>query len=80
MNSSEVFEMSLSVAKIIVSNNPGINIALLRLDKPVNFRDYIQPVCMDISNSRSFPIGTRCYVAGWETDNKGRGRGSVELT
>lgn len=74
MNGSEVFEMSVSVVKIIVSQNTDVNIALLRLGKPVNYRDYIQPVCMDINNARSFPIGTRCWVAGWEKDSKGRGR------
>lgn len=75
VNGSEVFEMSVSVVKIIVSQNTDVNIALLRLGKPVNYRDYIQPVCMDINNARSFPIGTQCWVAGWEKDSKGRGRG-----
>ncbi|KAM3592622.1 uncharacterized protein V6R79_022385 [Siganus canaliculatus] len=72
-NGSEVFEMSLSVVKITLSNGPGSNIALLQLDESVSYRDYIQPVCMDINNARSFPIGTPCWVAGWEMGSKSRG-------
>lgn len=75
VNGSEVFEVSLSVVKITVSQMTGVNIALLQLGKPVNYRDHIQPVCMDVNNDRSFPIGTRCWVAGWEKESKGRGKG-----
>ncbi|XP_041818024.1 uncharacterized protein LOC121624447 isoform X2 [Chelmon rostratus] len=66
VNSVEDFEMSVGVAKIIVSQLTSFNIALVRLVKPISYQDYIQPVCMDVSNSRSFPIGTRCWVAGWD--------------
>lgn len=65
----EVFETSVAVDRIIFSNLPGINIALLKLAKPVNYKDYIQPVCMDINNARSFPTGTSCWVAGWEKES-----------
>lgn len=74
VNGSEVFEISLSVVRIIISQLPGVNIALLQLGKPVTFRDHIQPVCMDVNNDRSFPTGTQCWVAGWENDSKGRGK------
>nr|XP_046233682.1 transmembrane protease serine 9-like isoform X2 [Scatophagus argus] len=76
VNGAEVFEMSLSVVKITVSKSPGANIALLQLNKPVTFRDYIQPVCMDISNSRSFPTGTQCWVAGWDKSRGSNKAGS----
>lgn len=69
VNGSEVFDMSVSVARIILSQNTNVNIALMRLTKPVNFRDYIQPICMDTNNARSFPTGTRCWVAGWQKEN-----------
>lgn len=79
VNGAEQFEMSLGVVNIIISKITGANIALLQLEKPVNFRDYIQPVCMDITNTRSFPIGSRCWVAGWETGSKTRGKGSSSI-
>lgn len=75
VNGSEEFEMSLGVVNIILSQMTSSNIALLQLDKPVSYRDYIQPVCMDITNTRSFPIGSQCWVAGWEKGSKSRGKG-----
>ncbi|XP_070846574.1 transmembrane protease serine 9-like [Chaetodon trifascialis] len=73
VNSIEEFEMSVGVAKIIVSQMTSFNIALVKLVKPISYKDYIQPVCMDVSNSRSFPTGTRCWVAGWEKGSTGNG-------
>ncbi|KAI3365683.1 hypothetical protein L3Q82_010761 [Scortum barcoo] len=74
VNGSDEFEMSLGIVNIIVSTLTSSNIALLQLSKPVSFRDYIQPVCMDITNTKSFPIGTRCWVASWEKESKSRGK------
>ncbi|XP_054454414.1 LOW QUALITY PROTEIN: uncharacterized protein LOC129091022 [Anoplopoma fimbria] len=76
VDGSEEFETSLGVVKITVSKMTDFNIALLQLTKPVSFKDYIQPVCMDVSASRTFPIGSRCWVAGWEKGSKNRA-GSV---
>lgn len=74
VNGVEEFEMSMGIVDIKVSKNAGSNIALLQLAKPVSYKDYIQPVCMDISNTRSFPAGTRCWVAGWEKGSKSTGK------
>lgn len=74
VNGVEEFEMSMGIVDIEVSKNAGSNIALLQLAKPVSYKDYIQPVCMDISNTRSFPAGTRCWVAGWEKGSKITGK------
>ncbi|XP_031698807.1 transmembrane protease serine 9-like [Anarrhichthys ocellatus] len=70
VDGSEEFEMSLGVVNITVSNMTDSNIALLQLTKPVSFKDHIQPVCMDVSASRTFPVGSRCWVAGWENGSK----------
>lgn len=75
----EVFETSVGIERIIFSNLPGINIALLKLAKPINYKDYIQPVCMDINNARSFPTGTSCWVAGWEKKSVISGRVLVHV-
>uniref|UniRef100_A0A671VIE5 Peptidase S1 domain-containing protein n=1 Tax=Sparus aurata TaxID=8175 RepID=A0A671VIE5_SPAAU len=40
------------------------DIALLRLSAPVNFTDYIYPVCLASANS-TFHNGTSSWVAGW---------------
>lgn len=74
VNGSEEFEMSLGVVNITVSKMTGSNIALLQLAKPVSYTNYIQPVCLDISNDRSFPIGSSCWVAGWGKGSKSRGK------
>lgn len=75
----EVFETSVGVDRIIFSNLPGINIALLKLAKPVNYKDYIQPVCMDVNNARSFPTGTSCWVAGWQKERVVTGKVLVHV-
>lgn len=38
------------------------DIALLRLEKPVTFSDYVRPICLPVSEPRS---GTTCTVTGW---------------
>lgn len=73
VSGSEEFEMSLGVVNITVSKMTGSNIALLQLSKSVSYKDYIQPVCMDVGSDRTFPIGSQCWVAGWETGSKSRG-------
>ncbi|CAJ1080986.1 LOW QUALITY PROTEIN: uncharacterized protein LOC119010001 [Xyrichtys novacula] len=71
VNGSEKFEMSLAILNITVSKSSGSNIALLRLAKPVSYKDHIQPVCMDTNNVRNFPIGSQCWVPGWGTGKAG---------
>nr|XP_015194904.1 PREDICTED: transmembrane protease serine 9-like [Lepisosteus oculatus] len=74
-SSSNPDEVSRGVQQIIAhpeynSLYRNNNIALLKLDSPVSFTKYIQPVCLADSNS-SFINGTSCWVAGWgETLNE----------
>ncbi|XP_029463800.1 transmembrane protease serine 9-like [Rhinatrema bivittatum] len=44
-------------------DSPG-DVALLELMTPVNFTDYIFPVCLPAA-SVLFPTGMRCWVTGW---------------
>ncbi|RXN12063.1 transmembrane protease serine 11B [Labeo rohita] len=41
------------------------DIALLRLSKPVNFTNYISPICL-AANDSVFHNGTTCWATGWE--------------
>nr|XP_057918663.1 uncharacterized protein LOC131110034 [Doryrhamphus excisus] len=61
----EEFEMTMNIEKITMSEMTGFNIAVLQLTKAVSFSDYIQTVCLDITDATTFPVGTRCWVAGW---------------
>lgn len=47
-------------------NSDGVDndIALIHLDTPVTFTDYILPVCLSDSNS-IFNNGTTSWVTGW---------------
>ncbi|KAK2884826.1 hypothetical protein Q8A73_021300 [Channa argus] len=62
---SEAFALCLGVVNITVSKMTGFNVALLKLAKPVSYTDYIQPVCVDMDDARSIPIGSQCWVVGW---------------
>ncbi|XP_076325862.1 atrial natriuretic peptide-converting enzyme-like isoform X2 [Tachypleus tridentatus] len=55
-----IFKHSNSNPENLYNND----IALLLLDNPVNFGDFLRPVCLP---SPDFPLtpGTSCYVAGW---------------
>ncbi|XP_052333642.1 tryptase-like [Oncorhynchus keta] len=68
-------EVSRTVAEIII--HPDYNdltmdndIALLRLSSPVNFTNYIRPVCLAASDS-VFNNGTDSWVTGWGNINEG---------
>uniref|UniRef100_A0A8D3B096 Peptidase S1 domain-containing protein n=1 Tax=Scophthalmus maximus TaxID=52904 RepID=A0A8D3B096_SCOMX len=68
-------EVSRTVSQVI--NHPAYNentnnndITLLRLSSPVDFSDYIRPVCLAADNS-SFPSGTSCWVTGWGNTQSG---------
>ncbi|MBN3313548.1 TMPS9 protease, partial [Atractosteus spatula] len=66
---SNLNEVSRTIQQIVwypnydsrIKNN---DIALIRLDNPVSFTNYIQPICLADNNS-SFLDGTRCWVTGW---------------
>uniref|UniRef100_A0A8C5Q424 Peptidase S1 domain-containing protein n=1 Tax=Leptobrachium leishanense TaxID=445787 RepID=A0A8C5Q424_9ANUR len=53
-------------------NNTGDrgDIALVKLVTPLNFTNYIQPICLP-ATSVSFPSGMECWVTGWGTRSSG---------
>ncbi|KAM9304997.1 serine protease 33-like [Gastrophryne carolinensis] len=61
------------VAKIMtVYTNQGYSntgdtgdLALVKLATPVNYTQYIMPVCLPSSSSVTFPCGMECWVTGW---------------
>ncbi|GLD75260.1 chymotrypsinogen A-like protein [Lates japonicus] len=60
-------QVSQGVAQIILHPSYNFifnNIALLELSAPVNFTDYIRPVCLASANS-TFHTGTNTWVTGW---------------
>ncbi|XP_028422721.1 chymotrypsin-like protease CTRL-1 [Perca flavescens] len=64
-----VHEVNRTVSQIIVHpdyNNVPFNndIALMKLSSPVNFTDYIRPVCL-ASNFSQFYNSTPCWATGW---------------
>ena len=71
---SDVFEASLGIVNITLTNLTGTNIALLQLENFVNFSSCLQPICVDLSNDGRFPPGTQCWVTGWGNQDKGKGK------
>ncbi|XP_067433231.1 transmembrane protease serine 9-like [Thunnus thynnus] len=68
-------EVSRTVARIILhpnydSDTNNNDIALLRLSSPVEFTDYIRPVCLAASSS-VFNNGTDSWVTGWGAIKEG---------
>ena len=53
-------------------NTVNHDIALIQLDRPFEFNDYLRPVCLPRPN-QTIETGVRCYVAGWgKTDTNGK--------
>lgn len=66
-----IHEESRTVSQIINhpdydSNTNDNDISLLRLSSPVDFTDYIKPVCL-AADSSVFSAGTTSWVTGWGT-------------
>nr|XP_055050406.1 tryptase-like [Misgurnus anguillicaudatus] len=62
-------EISRTVVQLIIhpnfdTNTENNDIALLQLSSPVNFTDYIQPVCLAAAGSQ-FDQGLSSWVTGW---------------
>lgn len=47
------------------------DIALLKLSAPVNFTDYVSPVCLASAGSTFF-TGTSSWVTGWGVTSNGK--------
>ncbi|KAJ8250897.1 hypothetical protein GJAV_G00214510 [Gymnothorax javanicus] len=63
-NGSNPNEMAVNVLSIVLSNQSGSNIALLKLGSNVSLTNFIQPVCVDLG-STTFAVGSECWVTGW---------------
>ncbi|KAH8278705.1 hypothetical protein KR018_007540 [Drosophila ironensis] len=54
------------------------DLALVRMDAPVRFTDFIVPICLwDSSRRIQLPQGYRTYVAGWGPDESGTGNSDI---
>uniref|UniRef100_A0A3B3DGL4 Transmembrane serine protease 15 n=1 Tax=Oryzias melastigma TaxID=30732 RepID=A0A3B3DGL4_ORYME len=43
------------------------DIAMMHLQQPVNFTEWVVPVCL-AAEGQHFPAGRRCFIAGWGRD------------
>ncbi|XP_042559193.1 transmembrane protease serine 9-like [Clupea harengus] len=65
-NGPDAFLFSLAVANITLSNaTSSSNIAVLQLESSVELSDYVQSLCMDLTDQRAFSVGSTCWVTGW---------------
>ncbi|XP_064425414.1 suppressor of tumorigenicity 14 protein-like [Latimeria chalumnae] len=46
------------------------DIALLQLERPLTFTNFIQPICLP-ATSHDFAVGSECWVTGWGTLTEG---------
>ncbi|XP_048088701.1 transmembrane protease serine 9-like [Alosa alosa] len=66
-NGSDTFLSSLALANISLSNvaHSSSDIAVLQLKSSVELSDYAQSLCIDLTEQRTFPVGSTCWVTGW---------------
>ncbi|XP_017076703.2 enteropeptidase [Drosophila eugracilis] len=72
------------VSQLVIHENYQIkqfteaDLALVRLDDPVRYNDYIVPICLWSPRNRlDLPQGHKSYVAGWGPDESGTGHSDV---
>uniref|UniRef100_A0A3Q0SR17 Transmembrane serine protease 15 n=1 Tax=Amphilophus citrinellus TaxID=61819 RepID=A0A3Q0SR17_AMPCI len=46
------------------------DIAMMHLQQPINFTQWVQPVCLP-PEGQSFTAGRKCFIAGWGRDTDG---------
>ncbi|CAH2330716.1 serine protease 27-like, partial [Pelobates cultripes] len=63
-NSVVVLVKSYTIHPSYSSDTNFGDIAVVELKHPVNFTNYIQPICVPSSNE-TFPGGKMCWVTGW---------------
>jgi len=60
------YEQRISVASVMMhekyATDDLFDIAILRLNRPLVFNDYVQPVCIP---STPVDAGTECFATGW---------------
>uniref|UniRef100_A0A8C4Y4S2 Peptidase S1 domain-containing protein n=1 Tax=Gopherus evgoodei TaxID=1825980 RepID=A0A8C4Y4S2_9SAUR len=66
---SQPHKLSLGVKRIIrhpkyLGESSSGDIALVELERPIQFTDYILPICLPAA-SVQFPAGMKCWVTGW---------------
>ncbi|KAG7267946.1 hypothetical protein CRUP_017012 [Coryphaenoides rupestris] len=69
LNGVNSFESHRRVARVLLQagyKRPelGKDLALVQLEQPVAWSEYVQPVCLPTA-AMEFPSGSRCYVTGW---------------
>ncbi|XP_051966505.1 transmembrane protease serine 13-like [Xyrauchen texanus] len=79
-NNLQIFS---NIKKIIVNENYNDrtndnDIALLKLDKPVDFSDTVQPVCLP-GFDQNFSETSECWTSGFGTTEEGGGHASTNL-
>lgn len=52
------------------------DIALMELDSPLTFTDYIRPICLP-APQHDFPVGNTVWITGWGATREGGESGSL---
>ncbi|XP_068103317.1 transmembrane protease serine 9-like [Hyperolius riggenbachi] len=75
LNVDSSHTVSRTLTRVIINskyNSVGSlgDISLAQLSSPVNYTDYIMPICLP-SSSVTFPCGLDCWITGWGTTSSG---------
>lgn len=75
-NGSDTFHFSHALANITLSKvtQSSSNIAVLQLKSSVELSEYVQTLCMDLTDQRTFSVGSTCWVVGWGKRRKNGGK------
>ncbi|TNM84403.1 hypothetical protein fugu_008581 [Takifugu bimaculatus] len=70
INSAEV--QTRRVDRIVINSQYNrqtkqADVAMMHLEQPVNFTQFIQPVCLP-PDGQNFTAGRKCFIAGWGRD------------
>ncbi|KAL1498247.1 hypothetical protein ABEB36_009077 [Hypothenemus hampei] len=80
LSSTSPWEQERRIIGMVKSPVEGSTVALVRLDHPVNFNDFVRPICLPDDKNIAFTPSVHCTTLGWARGREQLQRVQVKIT